>query len=118
MSDVPSDDCSEIGDAMSPEVPIPLSCLERSKVCRKKLYFEDVSQMLDSRTDNEDRSKDKVSRSGAGRLETSVSERVSSSRLNTIARGYNGGGGVTKTSSQNKGRVAANLKGPSKTPPA
>ena len=47
MSDVSSDDCgSEIGDA-SPEVPLPLSRREHSKVSRKKLNFEEVSQVLD-----------------------------------------------------------------------
>ena len=94
MSNVSSDDCgSEIGDA-SPEVPLPLSRREHSKVSRKKLNFEEVSQVLDSHSDDDDRSKGKVSRSGAGRLESSVSERVPGSRLSTIARGFSEGGGA------------------------
>ena len=124
---------------MSPEIPPlppPLSRLELSNMSRKKLNFEEVSQMLDSHTDSERKSKGKVSGKGANRLETSASERVPSSQssmLNALARGYSkaGGGdktkGVPKTPSQltlstsaakRKGTSSTNVKVPSKTPPA
>lgn len=130
---------TEICD-MSPEIPPlppPLSRLDLSKTSRKKLNFEVVSQMLGSQTDHEDtQSKSKVSEKGAGRLETSARERVlssQSSKLNALARGYgkvSGGDktkGVPKTPSQlklstlatkRKGTSSANVKVPSKTPPA
>ena len=118
MSDVSSDDCgSEIGGA-SPEVPLPLSRREHSKVSRKKLDFEEVSQMLDSHSEDHDKSNVKVSRSGPGRLESSVSERVPGSRLSTIARGFSERGGASSQHKSSGFVLAANLRVPSKTPPA
>ena len=111
--DVPLDDCGSEKSDTSPEIPLPSSRREHSKVSRKKLNFEDFL------SDEDDGSQGQVSKTGAGRpLKASVSE---SSRLNTIARGYTGGGETPRTSSQHTGGpfvLAAHLSVLSKTPPA
>ena len=127
MSDESTDD--DVGD-MSPEIsplpppPPPSSRLELSKMSRKKLNFEEVSRMLGSHTNGENKS-NKVSEKRPGRSPGERELPSQSSKLNSLAREYRKNDKI-KTPSQStlaakrKGTCTSSSNGkvPSKTPPA